>query len=363
MKRLGIIGLHVAYWTTYLILLLLFVLMMWLQTHRVIHRSFWTMASYWPGWTLLILPQVISFYVFYSVLFPRFLKTKRLLLLVLSGMAVTILSSLLGMLISGLIYNFHYGPHLSMDTVMEGMILSCVCFIHGALALVIKGFVSWYEDIHLKERLNRKNYEMELALIKSQLNPHFLFNTLNNIDVLIQKDAGRASVYLNQLSDILRFMLYETKIEQIPIQQELQYIDKYIQLQKIRMTHPEYISYSVHGPVTNRLVAPMLFIPFIENAFKHAEKKVDNAISIRFTFLPDTITFVCENKYRMDTASREVGGHAAPVSGGVDAESGGGLGNELIRRRLSLLYPDRHQLDISAVGNIYKVTLTLNYAN
>jgi len=345
MKRLGIIGLHVAYWITYLILLLLFVATMWLQTHRVIHRSFWTMASYWPGWILLTLPQVVSFYVFYSMLFPRFLKTKRLLLLVSSGLGVTILSSLLGLMVSGLLYNFRYGPHFGFDSVMEGLILSCVCFIHGALALVIKGFISWYEDIHLKERLNQKNYEMELALIKSQLNPHFLFNTLNNIDVLIQKDAGLASVYLNQLSDILRFMLYETKTEQISIQQELQYIDKYIQLQKIRMTHPEYISYSVEGVVTNRLVAPMLFIPFIENAFKHAEKKVDNAISVRFIFLPDNITFVCENKYKR----------------GV--ESGGGLGNELIRRRLSLLYPDRHQLDISATHNIYKATLTLNYAN
>jgi len=356
MKRLGIIGLNVAYWGTYMILLLLFVLMMWLQTHRVLHRSFWLSAGYWPGWILLTLPQVVSFYVFYGVLFSRFLKTKRLLLLVVSGVGVTILSSMLGMLISGLIYHFRYGPHLGFDAVMEGVVLSVVCFIHGALALVIKGFISWYEDIHLKERLNRKNYEMELALIKSQLNPHFLFNTLNNIDVLIQKDPGRASVYLNQLSDILRFMLYETKTEQIPIQQELQYIDKYMQLQKIRMTHPEYISYSVHGPVTNRLIAPMLFIPFIENAFKHAEKKVDNAISVRFIFLPDTITFVCENRYKMPTASVGVGGNA-------NAEPGGGLGNDLIRRRLSLLYPDRHQLDISAIGNIYKVTLTLNYAN
>jgi two-component system LytT family sensor kinase len=356
MKRLGIIGLHAAYWGTYLILLLLFVLMLWLQTHHVLHRSFWQRAGYWPGWILLTLPQVVSFYVFYGVLFPRFLKTKRLLLLVSSGLGVTILSSLLGLMVSGLIYNFRFGPHLGFDSVMEGLVLSVVCFIHGALALVIKGFISWYEDIHLKERLNRKNYEMELALIKSQLNPHFLFNTLNNIDVLIQKDAGRASVYLNQLSDILRFMLYETKNEQIPIQQELQYIDKYIQLQKIRMSHPEYISYSVEGPVTNRLVAPMLFIPFIENAFKHAEKKVDNAISVRFIFLRDTITFVCENRYNTPRA---------PGVGGAngDRESGGGLGNDLIRRRLSLLYPDRHQLDISTIGNIYKATLTLNYAN
>lgn len=345
MRRLGIISLHAAYWTMYLLLLFLFVLTMWLQTHHVLLRSFWRMISYWPGWILLTLPQVLSFYSFYGLLFPRFLKTKRLLLLVLSGLAVVLLSSLLAMLISGLYYSFRYGPGLTFDALSELLILSFICFVHGALALVIRGFLSWYEDIHLKERLNRKNYEMELALIKSQLNPHFLFNTLNNIDVLIRKDGERASVYLNQLSDILRFMLYETKTEQIPIRQELQYIDKYIQLQKIRTAHPEYISYTIEGEAGHRLVEPMLFIPFIENAFKHAEKKVENAIRIQFIFAEGAITFVCENKYNQA------------------AVGNGGLGNDLIRRRLSLLYPGRHRLDISAGDNTYKATLTLNYAN
>jgi two-component system LytT family sensor kinase len=353
MKRLGIISLHMAYWATYLMLLFLFVLVMWLPTHHVMGRSFWAMAGYWPGWMLLILPQVASFYMFYSLLFPRYLKTKRLLLLVVSGLGVAVLSSLLVLMIQGFYYAFRFGPQLSLDTGLEAVVLAAICFIHGVLALVIRGFLSWYEDIHLKERLSRKNYEMELALIKSQLSPHFLFNTLNNIDVLIQKDAQRASVYLNQLSDILRFMLYETKTEQIPIHQELQYIDKYIQLQKIRTAHPEYISYTVEGEVSNRLVEPMLFIPFIENAFKHAEKKVENAICVRFRFAADKITFICENKYNKAAVS---GGNAAPVSGG-------GLGNDLIRRRLSLLYPDRHWLDISTNGDTYKATLTLTYAN
>src|SRR5258708_31404447 len=95
MKRLGIISLHMAYWATYLILLLLFVLTMWLQTHHVVHRSFWLMAGFWPGWILLILPQVLSFYVFYGVLFPRFLKTKRLMLLLVFGVGGAGCSSLL----------------------------------------------------------------------------------------------------------------------------------------------------------------------------------------------------------------------------------------------------------------------------
>ncbi len=121
---------------------------------------------------------------------------------------------------------------------------------------------------------------MELALVKSQINPHFLFNTINNIDVLISKDAERASAYLNKLSDIMRFMLYETKPAKIPLPKELTYIEKFIELQKIRTTNEHYVNYSIKGDTANFMIPPMLLISFIENAFKYADnKKVENAIN------------------------------------------------------------------------------------
>ncbi|HEY6901185.1 MAG TPA: histidine kinase [Puia sp.] len=353
MKRLAIVLLHVAYWMTYLILIFLFLFFGWIQSRHVLHLSLWQMVSYSPGFILLVCVPVLVFYVFYGVLFSRFLKTKRFLLLFVSGVGVAGGATLLALAVVALSYAPRFPLRLTRDMVMEWLILSIIGCIHGVLALVIRGFISWYEDIRLKEALNRKNYEMELDLIKSQLNPHFLFNTLNNIDVLIQKDAQRASVYLNQLSDILRFVLYETKTLQIPIHQELQYIDKYIELQKIRTAHPEYISYTVEGETQDRLVEPMLFIPFIENAFKHAEKRVEDAIRVRFALSQDRIVFVCENKYK----ERGLSG------GSLGGSPGGGLGDSLIRRRLELLYPGRHQLDITTADNIYKATLTLSYAN
>lgn len=338
MKRFVIVLLHAAYWMTYLILIFLFLFFGWIQSRHILHQSLWQMVTYSPGIILLVCVPALAFYVFYGVLFSRFLKTKRFLRLFVSGVGVAGGATLLGLAAISLIYAPRFQLRLTRDMAMEWLILTIICCIHGVLALVIKGFISWYEDIRLKEAL-------ELDLIKSQLNPHFLFNTLNNIDVLIQKDAAKASVYLNQLSDILRFVLYETKTPQIPIRQELQYIDKYIELQKIRTMHPEYIHYQVEGEARDRLVEPMLFIPFIENAFKHAEKKVEDAIRVKFTLDQDRIVFVCENKYREGSAS------------------GGGLGDSLIRRRLALLYPGRHQLHISTADNIYKATLTLTYAN
>ena len=221
--------------------------------------------------------------------------------------------------------------------------------IHSAsqciMGLIMKGFVTWYGDIKLKEDLNKKNSEMELALIKSQINPHFLFNTINNIDVLIEKDAKMASNYLNKLSDIMRFMLYETKTETIPLKKELTYIEKYIELQKIRTSNDNFIHYAVEGDYSNIMIAPMLFIPFIENAFKHAEdKKMENGLNIKVSIESDSIVFECENNYSVNKQAK------------LDQS---GLGNELITKRLTLLYSDKHTLVVNHKNGTYKVKLTL----
>jgi LytS/YehU family sensor histidine kinase len=210
----------------------------------------------------------------------------------------------------------------------------------------MRGFITSYGDIHLKEELNRKNYEMELALMKAQINPHFLFNTINNIDVLIQKDATKASAYLNKLSDMMRFMLYETKTEKIALAKELHYIEQYIELQKIRTSNPNYIKYEVTGESDNLVIEPMLFIPFIENAFKHAEnKRIENAIHISIAIQKQSIRFECENAYSDEPQLKP---------------EHGGLGNDLIERRLALLYPDKHSFTTTNKNGLYKVILVIS---
>ena len=187
-----------------------------------------------------------------------------------------------------------------------GWFLAFISLVNGATGLVMKGFFTWYNDIKVKVDLAKKNYEMELALVKSQINPHFLFNTINNIDVLITKDATRASEYLNKLSDIMRFMLYETKPAKIPLNKELTYIEKFIELQKIRTTNPHYINYTVKGDATNLMIPPMLLIPFIENAFKHAEnKKAENAININLDIEQEKFIFKCENTYNQNSQMKQ----------------------------------------------------------
>jgi LytS/YehU family sensor histidine kinase len=222
---------------------------------------------------------------------------------------------------------------------MTGIALIC-----GIVALAIKGFITWFNEIKLKELLKEKNHEMEMALIKSQLDPHLLFNTINNIDSLILKDAVAASDYLNKLSDIMRFVLYETTANKILLSQEIEYIGKYIALQKIRTANESYVHFEVTGSIGDKRVAPMVFIPFIENAFKHTNnKKIENAITINIIIKDETIQLICENKFDSMSLKQPIGG----------------LGNGLVKKRLDLIYAGKHKLEVNRYNELYSINLTI----
>jgi sensor histidine kinase YesM len=345
MKKPAVILIHSGYWAVYL--LLLFVLLLFIRgTEQQPLHEYAT-----AGFALLmaaftIVPAVVCFYISYGFLFPRFFSRKRIAAL-FTGVLLTAITGALtgGVLLSALFgIRFMFADNLA-SFFGELLMMTIIGFIHVIIGLVMRGFITSYSDIQLKEDLSRKNHEMELALIKAQLDPHFLFNTINNIDVLISLDAAKASAYLNKLSDIMRFMLYEAKAGSVPLEKELGYIAKYIDLQKIRSSNPDYVRCIIEGEPAGWHVAPMLFIPFIENAFKHAEsRKAENAIRVRLLIAKDKITFECVNYYS----------ETAPVK-----QEQGGLGNELIRRRLGLLYGDRHSLSMESRNGTYEVKLII----
>jgi hypothetical protein len=295
-----------------------------------------------------MIPALISFYSFYTFLFARYLSKRNFLGFCLLGILVSIIAAAIGALAEST--RILFGPRFLFDDGYTSafsilVVMSFGAFVNGIIGAILKGFITWYNDIKPREYLLRKNYEIELNLIKSQLNPHFLFNTLNNIDVLIEKDWKKASGYVKILSDILRFMIYETKTEKIPVSRELMYIEKYIDLQKLRNDNPLFIDYQVIGEPGNRLAEPMLFIPFIENAFKHAgNNTLEHAIRIHFNFTGDDIIFLCENNH--------LNGHTCEINYS-------GLGNELIEKHLALLYPGRHKLNITNDNSRYIVRLII----
>ena len=340
MKRFKII-LHLTIWPLYLVFVGI-VLFAALQGEEIPPEDNSYYASFAVG--IAILPPVLSFYGHYYYLFARHLQKREILLSALFSFLIALGATLAGFLFVNLA-NKEAAACLSQGWAYALAICMTLSIAFGVVALVLKGFFTWYEELKIKEELTEKTFRMELELVKSQLDPHFLFNTINNIDVLISKDSAQASQYLNQLSDIMRFMLYETKAEEIPLCKELEYIDKYIQLQKIRTANEKYVQYEVVGAPQQQKIAPMVFIPFIENAFKHStNKKIEQAIDINIKIDDHAVIFKCQNKFEPHLLNGD-GYH--------------GLGNELIKKRLNLLYGKRHTLKVNRIEDQYHVALTI----
>lgn len=352
MRKSFVVLLHIGFWACYFVLIIIMLSIYYRSSHYATAPESRMMIAFENLFLFAFIPSFISFYFYYFLLFPKYLQQRKFSLSIIVGLLISAGASILAYILhrylieSGHVIDMDQGGKNGRSTVVIVIsAMTIIASITGTVALVIKGFITWYREIKLKEELKQKNHETEMALVKAQLDPHFLFNTLNNIDVLIVKDAGEASDYLNKLSDILRFMLYETKTDEILLRKEIEYIEKYIELQKIRTSNSNYVSFQITGTPGNKTIAPMVFIPFIENAFKHStNKKIDNAINVQLFINKDTIQFVCENKFDSNRKLK-------PDSNG--------LGNDLIHKRLQLIYPEKHILELVKQTDIYSVHLTI----
>lgn len=219
----------------------------------------------------------------------------------------------------------------------------------NVFGFLFKTFIEWIKDRKIKAELEKDKVTSQLELLKSQINPHFLFNTLNNIDVLILDEPKRASDYLKKLSEILRFMLYETNTERVPLSKEIEYIKKYIELQKIRTLNDKFVELKIVGKMKDSFIAPMIFIHFVENAFKYAtNKKIENAISIRLDISDNKMSFICKNHIN---------------STDVTTQDNNGLGFNLIKQRLDLIYGMDYILNVNNEDNWYIVNLEIQLGN
>jgi two-component system LytT family sensor kinase len=338
MKKPVVIFLHIGYWLLYWFLFT-FLYFLSRATSQAIFDDDWAVII-----GLASLTGFISFYAFYSWLVPIYLTKQRVPEFIAFGLAVSVVTGFLTTLVISItVYSIaSIFPEVEGEVTLVST-FTVLALVNGLLGTIIRGFITWFAEIRVKEALVNKNLQIELSLLKAQINPHFLFNTLNNIDVLIEHDAKTASLYLNKLSDLLRFVLYETQADQISLTNELEYIRKYVELQKIRTTNPNFVDLQIIGQPGSLTIAPMIFIPYIENAFKHAtNKKVNDAIRIQIAIDGEEVRFCCVNVID---------------KGRTTVQTHGGLGNQLLRQRLALLYPDRHKLDVQATEDEYSVDL------
>ena len=199
---------------------------------------------------------------------------------------------------------------------------------------------NWFELKEKQFQLETENNKTQLNNLKAQLNPHFLFNSLNNIYSLTGKENKEARNYILKLSDALRYMLYKTSSDTVQLKDEVEYLDNYIGLEKLRLESDAKIEFTKSNINGQLNIAPLILLPFIENCFKHCDKS--NAfIKIALSSESNKLVLVCEN-----TKSN-------------DAHKDGGIGLVNSKKRLELLYADKYNLEISESETTYMSTLNL----
>ncbi len=216
------------------------------------------------------------------------------------------------------------------------------------IALSIKLFKERDREQKEKNLLEKQKLESELNALKSQLNAHFLFNTLNNLYGLAKKRSDHTASGILMLSDMLHFVLYECSVDKYPIQKELSFIKNYIELEKLRYGKRLRIALIEDMEHTEFEIAPLLLFPFIENSFKHgASKKANDVwIKIHIATKPQSLVFAVENNKKADQV--------------VNPQISGGIGLENVQKRLDIQYPKQHTLSIRSDDSKFSIHLTIN---
>ena len=283
----------------------------------------------------------IAFYSFYFFLY-RFIEQHRFFF-------YFILSIVLVVCISGTFILFYrifiFNDKLTMPqswnyTTMAGTYVIANC---GSL---LRGFIGWIEASKQKIELEKRNLQLELESLRSQVNPHFLFNTLNNIDALIVSQPQKASAMLITLSDVMRYMLYQTQNTTVTLDMEILHLQNVVALHRIRFSQSDYIRFDNNVSDSNKTLVPLLFLPFVENACKYASFNAElPVITISLIQSNNTVTFTCSNFFNQNNT--------------VGSNENGGIGLENVKKRLQMLYKNKHTLNIVNDGNRFIVTLVI----
>lgn len=296
----------------------------------------------------------IIFYVNYFVLIDRFLFTKKMLLFIGINLGIIALFLILKEQIEDTFFqdilrkqpndNKGNGPPFKLFIYVQ--ILSYIAPLLFSIAM--KTTKRWIEtEAERKEAANFK-LQSELQHLHYQLQPHFFFNSLNNIYSLVDISPEQAKSSIHSLSKLMRYMLYETNMELVPLSKEIDFMKKYIALMKLRVSDKTTVNFNFPSEETGIKIAPLLFISLIENAFKHGvSASRDSNIEINMTCNHKTVVFSIEN-------------NNFPKK--TEDKSGSGIGLQNLEKRLQLLYPKKHSFKTSVKDEHFLVHLEIETA-
>jgi sensor histidine kinase YesM len=290
---------------------------------------------------------ILIVYLNFFYLFPQYLQNKSLFWhLVSLAVAATMVTPIK----SFILYFVYYDHPEKRSFILENQGFFFLSFFFLGVGSSIYNIMNeWIKGQRDTSELKNKTLQSELNFLKSQINPHFLFNTLNNLYALTLKKSDLAPEIVLKLSEMMRYMLYECNERRVPLQKEINYVKNYLELEKLRQGKKFDIQFKLKGNVEDQKIAPLMFIPFLENSFKHGvnNQLTDGFVEIQLDIEKDNVRVDIENS-------------KAPTLPSPSGRKSGGIGLVNVRRRLDLLYPDNYILDIENNPNTYKITLELN---
>lgn len=288
---------------------------------------------------IFLLVMLLSYSNMYFFV-PRFLFKNRYLVYVLFVLAFILFWTFIHSVTSDL-FEPYLLPH--QENSIGVLQFSFIVIVIISASSAIKLFQQWMGDKQLIDDLEKSKISTELEQLKNQINPHFLFNMLNNANVLTQKDPEKASQVLLRLSDLLRYQLYDSTREKVLLTSDIHFLEDFLNLEKIRRDNFSFLI-SKEGGLSGVQIPPLLFISFVENAVKHNNDSAKSSyVNLFFDAKDDELIFRCVNSKPLQKA----------------VSQSGGLGLSNIKRRLELLFPQNHSLKITDNEETFTVYLSI----
>ena len=327
-----------------------------------LHFSFWLLLYFflilidrwqYPLWFIMVRHLIdLSFYViivYVNILYliPKYLQTKKPIVYLLALIVFVVLLSPIH--VFSLLMIFKQSPDDAEYILSNKEIISLINLFVALASTLYKILSDWLLHQNEKMKLERQNLQSELKFLKSQINPHFFFNTLNNLYALTLKKSDLAPEIVLRLSEMMRYMLYESNEKMVPLEKEVNYVKNYLELEKLRQGDRFDIKFKLEGKPKDQKIAPLMFIPFLENSFKHG---LDNQIKSGYVHI--------ELKIEEDDIILQVNNSKPPsIPKPKSEKKSGGIGLENVKRRLKLLYPNKHKLEIVEKPHAFQVFLTI----
>lgn len=301
-------------------------------------------ADRFYGWISYYLFLNSLVYVNKLILFPIFLAKNRLGAYLFSLILFTLFALCIMVVLQELFYDIavtrQQPSAIAIFLSISSSLFAILLFLGGISALQL--FKQWLINNYRINELQLATSRIQQHFLKSQINPHFLFNMINNANILVDEDPVTASIILKKLEDMLQYQFTEHQTSRTDLIKDIEFLEDYLQLEKLRRDDCDF-SLKKDGNFQSVTVPPMLFVHFVENAVKHSADSKNSYVNIEFKIIEQKLYFYCENSKPLTPSPRDIGG----------------LGLANIKQRLTLLYPKKYKLDITETDLKYTVTLYL----